>query len=190
VEVRDALNTIWRAPVSNTALGFSGVLFIVRERLYALLIVLGGGLFLLVSILLNATLTAMGTYLQFPLPAPGALLHGIDFLVSFLATSGLFAAIYKFLPEVRLCWSDVAVGACATALFFTMGKQILALYIGRASIGSAYGAAASLAVLLIWVYYSAQLFFLGAEFTKIYTKTFGSHVKLAVRSNEAGSGPT
>jgi membrane protein len=86
----------------------------------------------------------------------------------------LFAAIYKMLPEVRLQWSDVAVGASVTALLFTIGKQLIGLYLGKTSFGSTYGAAGSLVIVLVWVYYSAQLFFLGAEFTKVYTKTFGS----------------
>jgi membrane protein len=86
----------------------------------------------------------------------------------------LFAAIYKILPDVRLQWSDVAVGACVTSLLFTIGKQLIGLYLGKTSFGSSYGAAGSLVIVLVWVYYSAQLFFLGAEFTKVYTKTFGS----------------
>ena len=96
------------------------------------------------------------------------------FLLSFFIVTFLFAAIYKLLPDVHLRWSDVAIGASVTSLLFTMGKQLIALYLGKASFGSTYGAAGSLVIVLVWVYYSAQLFFLGAEFTKVYTKTFGS----------------
>src|SRR4029079_7465106 len=91
-----------------------------------------------------------------------------------LVSTALFAAIYKVMPDVRLKWSDVILGASVTALLFTTGKQLLGLYLGRASFESTYGAAGSLVVVLVWVYYSSQLFFLGAEFTKVYTKTFGS----------------
>jgi membrane protein len=94
----------------------------------------------------------------------------------------LFAAIYKFVPDVQLKWGDVTVGACFTALLFTIGKQLIGLYLGRASFGSTYGAAGSLVVVLVWVYYSSQLFFLGAELTKIYTRKFGSHLGPQARS--------
>jgi len=86
----------------------------------------------------------------------------------------LFAAIYKVLPDVHLRWSDVAIGASVTSLLFTIGKQLIGLYLGKASFGSTYGAAGSLVIVIVWVYYSAQLFFLGAEFTKVYTRRFGS----------------
>ncbi len=89
----------------------------------------------------------------------------------------LFAAIYKVMPDVELQWSDVLVGACFTSLIFTIGKQLIGLYLGEAAIGSGYGAAGSLVVVLVWVYYSAQLFFFGAEFTKVYTRRFGSQLK-------------
>ncbi len=89
-------------------------------------------------------------------------------------TTLLFAAIYKILPEVYLEWSDVMVGAAVTSLLFTVGKQIIGLYLGKTTLASTYGAAGSLVIVLVWVYYSAQLFFLGAEFTKVYTRTFGS----------------
>jgi len=97
-------------------------------------------------------------------------------LISFLVITFLFAAIYKFLPDVQLKWSDVIVGACFTSLLFTIGKQLIGIYLGKASFGSTYGAAGSLVIVLVWVYYSAQLFFFGAEFTKIYTETFGSRL--------------
>ena len=98
------------------------------------------------------------------------------FLISFLVITFLFAAIYKFLPDVPLKWSDVIVGACFTSLLFTIGKQLIGIYLGKASFGSTYGAAGSLVIVLVWVYYSSQLFFFGAEFTKIYTETFGSRL--------------
>jgi membrane protein len=102
-------------------------------------------------------------------------LEGTIALTTFLIATMLFAAIYKFLPDVQLRWSDVIVGAAFTSLLFTAGKQLIGMYLGKASFGSTYGAAGSLVIVLVWVYYSAQLFFFGAEFTKIYTRTFGSH---------------
>jgi membrane protein len=98
------------------------------------------------------------------------------FAISFVVITFLFAAIYKFLPDVQLKWSDVIVGACFTSLLFTIGKELIGIYLGKASFGSAYGAAGSLVIVLVWVYYSSQLFFFGAEFTKIYANTFGSRL--------------
>jgi membrane protein len=100
----------------------------------------------------------------------------LTFLVTFVVITFLFAAIYKIMPDVQLQWSDVLVGASFTSLIFTIGKQLIGLYLGRAGIGSTYGAAGSLVLVLLWVYYSAQLFFFGAEFTKVYAKKYGSHI--------------
>jgi membrane protein len=177
VEVRGMLNTIWRVPAADIGVSFSGLLSIVKERLYALMIVLGGGLFLVVSLLANTWIEAAAIYFRHLLTVPGVLLTVADFLVSFLANTCLFAMIYKLFPDVRLRWSDVAIGSSVTALLFTIGKQFIAIYAAKAGFASAYGAAASLVVLLVWVYYSAQLLILGAEFTKIYAKTFGSHLR-------------
>jgi len=120
----------------------------------------------------------MGRFFRSFLPAPEPILEAATFLISFIVVTALFAAIYKLLPAVRLEWSDVIIGASVTSLMFTIGKQLVGLYLGKAGFGSTYGAAGSLAVLLVWVYYSAQLFFLGAEFTKVYTRTFGSKLRM------------
>src|SRR6266516_914512 len=118
----------------------------------------------------------MGKFFGGFLPIPEALLHVAMALISFLVITRLFAAIYQLIPDVRLKWSAVAVGAAVTALLFTAGKQFLALYLGKTSFGSTYGAAGSLVIVLVWVYYSSQLFFLGVEFTKVYTRHYGSHL--------------
>jgi len=175
-ELREALNTIWHVPVSSNSLGFSSVLALVKGRLYSFALVLGVGFLLLVSLVLNACLAAIGKFFGGFLPAPEGVLQVAISLVSFLVITVLFAAIYKLMPDVRLKWSDVTVGASFTALLFTAGKYLIGLYLGKASFGSTYGAAGSLVIVLVWVYYSSQLFFLGAEFTKIYTEKFGSHV--------------
>jgi len=134
------------------------------------------GFLLLVSLALNAAIAALGSLFGSLLPAAESVLHLAVFVISFLVITFLFAAIYKVLPDVQLKWSDVIVGACFTSLLFTIGKELIGIYLGKASFGSTYGAAGSLVIVLVWVYYSSQLFFFGAEFTKIYTKTFGSRL--------------
>ena len=174
VELRDALNTIWHVPFDRGNTGLSSIFRLVKDRFYSFAMILGVGFLLLVSLVLNAWIAAMGKFFASALPTPEWLLHVATFLISFLVITFLFAAIYKMLPDFRLQWSDVAVGASVTSLLFTIGKQLIGLYLGKTSFGSTYGAAGSLVIVLVWVYYSAQLFFLGAEFTKVYTKTFGS----------------
>jgi membrane protein len=179
VELSDALNTIWRVPTPEGETGMvAGIRRIVKERFYSFTLVLGVGFLLLVSLVLNAWLSAMGTFFGSFLPAPESILQAATFLISFLVVTALFAAIYKLLPSVRLEWSDVIIGASVTSLLFTIGKQLVGLYLGKAGFGSTYGAAGSLVILLVWVYYSAQLFFLGAEFTKVYTRSCGSSLRM------------
>jgi membrane protein len=123
------------------------------------------------------------------LPLPESILHVLTFLISFVVITFLFAAIYKIMPEVDLQWSDVLVGASVTSLTFTLGKQLIGLYLGKASIASTYGAAGSLVMVLVWVYYSAQLFFFGAEFTKVYATKYGSRftAKLELVARKPGA---
>jgi membrane protein len=174
VELRAALNTIWRAPAANGRSRFACLLGIVRARCYSFALILGIGFLLLVTLVLNAWIAAMGSVLGPSLPTAEPVLELATFGVSFFVFALLFATTYKMLPDVHLKWTDVAIGACVTSLFFTIGRQLIALYLGKASFRSVYGAAGSLVIVLVWVYYSAQLFFLGAEFTKVYTKMFGS----------------
>ena len=176
VELRDALNTIWHLPPDSRNTGFASLFRLAKERFYSFALILGVGFLLLVSLVLNAWIAAMGSFFGSFLPTPEAVLHAATFLFSFVVITFLFAAIYKLLPDVHLKWSDVAIGASVTSLLFTIGKQLIGLYLGKASFGSTYGAAGSLVIVLVWVYYSSMLFFLGAEFTKIYTKTFGSQL--------------
>lgn len=149
---------------------FSGVVRLLRERFYSFGLVLGGGLLLLLSLTLNALMAALERFIGVLLPASALLLRVGAFTMSFLAIAFLFAAIYKIVPDVALNWDDVIVGAFVTSFLFEIGKQIIGVYLGRATFGSAYGAAGSLVVLLVWIYYSAQVFFLGAEFTKVHTQ--------------------
>ena len=183
VELRAALNTIWHVRTKPDDTRLSGVYRLVKERFYSFALVLGVGFLLLVSLVLNACLAAVGKFFGGFLPAPEGLLQAATSVISFLVITGLFAAIYKLVPEVHLEWSDVTVGAAFTAFLFSVGKHLIGLYLGKASFGSTYGAAGSLVVVLVWVYYSSQLFFFGAEFTKVYTKKYGSHMKAKLELN-------
>jgi membrane protein len=130
----------------------------------------------LISLLLSAFITAVETFFRPLLPTSGWVLHSAEFAASFVVVTLLFAAVYKLIPDVQLEWGDVAIGASVTALLFTIGKQLIALYLVRVGFESTYGAAWAAVLLFVWGYYSAQLFYLGAEFTKAYTRRYGSHV--------------
>jgi membrane protein len=156
---------------------------LLRERFYSFALILGVGFLLLVSLVLSASLAAMGKFFGAVLPTSEGVLQALTSLVSFVVITAMFGAIYKLMPDVRLEWGDVIVGASVTALFFTIGKYLIGLYLGKTTFGSTYGAAGSLVVVLVWVYYSSQLFFLGAEFTKVYTKQFGSHFTATLELN-------
>jgi membrane protein len=131
-----------------------------------------------VSLAISAWIAALGALSVAIFPAFEALLHMVNVLVSFAVITGLFAAIYKIMPDVRIEWPDVVLGGTVTSLLFTIGKLLLGLYLGKASIASSYGAFASIVVLVIWVYYSGQIFFLGAEFTKSFADHYGSQPNL------------
>jgi membrane protein len=170
-ELQDAMDRIWRTPRPRTG----GVWRLIRARALALGMVLGIGFLLIVSLIVSAALAALSRWWT-PWFGESLLLlaNTLDFLVSLGFMTAIFAAIYRFLPRVRLAWRDVLVGAVITSLLFTIGKTVIGLYIGRSGIASTFGAAASLVVLLLWVYYSAQIFLLGAEFTRAYAHRYGS----------------
>jgi membrane protein len=172
-ELKGALNTIWRVPDDRTCSTVRSMFNVVKERVLSFALVLGAGLFLLVSLIVNAWISAAGGYLNSIAPPP-ALIQIADWVVSFVAITALFAFIFKVLPNVPLEWGDVIIGAVLTSLLFTAGKFLLGVYLGKAGFMDTYGAAASLVILLVWVYYSAQLLFFGAEFTRAYALRFGS----------------
>ena len=176
VELIEDLNIIWHCPVTANSTGWPGIVSLAKERFYSFVLVFGAGILLAALVALSAGIAALGRTLDLGLSVPETLLHVAAFLFSFFVGTFLFAAIYKTLPAIELQWSDVLVGASVTSFVFAVGKQLIGLYLGKASFASTYGAAGSLVVLLVWVYYSAQLFFLGAEFTKVYAQTFGSFV--------------
>jgi membrane protein len=163
-ELRSALNTIWDVKPKNS----SGLWGMLRERFFSFGMVMSVGFVLLVSLIASSGLAAISKFFSGIVPVPSIVLGAFNFLVSFIGIAVLFAFILKYVPETDVRWGDVRVGAVGTALLFTIGKSILGLYLGKASPGSAYGAAGSLVVMVIWVYYSAQIFFFGAEFTHVY----------------------
>ncbi len=187
-ELQTALDTIWQAPERDRP---GGVWGFIRSRIVTLGMVLGIGFLLLVSLVVSTAITALGRFWDPMFGGWEALATVFNLLVSFALVTSLFAMIYKFLPHVRVRWHDVWVGAAVTALLFTVGKYLIGLYIGKGAVASGFGAAGSLVVLLVWVYYSAQIFLLGAEFTAVYARTHGSLRDQAVGARAAGveSGP-
>jgi membrane protein len=178
-ELRDALNTIWNVPAKEARGLLKGIAAVLRDRTLAFVIVMGVGFLLVVSLAVNAALAALGASFRNYLPTEAWILHLANFVISFVVITFLFALIYKVVPDIYISWGDVALGAAITSLLFTIGKSLIGLYLGKAGFGSTYGAAGSLAILLIWVYYSAQIFFLGAEFTHVYAEKYGSHPSVA-----------
>lgn len=166
IELQEALNIIWDAPPPTS----SGFLAMARQRLFSFGMVLSIGFLLLVSLVLSAGLAYLGKAFGEILPLPPVILQTLNFGISFLVIAVLFALMFKYVPNVKVPWREAMVGAVCTAFLFTVGKLLLALYLGRASIGSTYGAAGSLVAVVVWIYYSAQIFFFGAEFTHAYTE--------------------
>jgi membrane protein len=171
-QLQDSLNTIWKV-APKPGRGIRGIL---RDRLLTFMMVIAVGFLLLVSLVLSAALAAFGKFFNYLLPVPEAVLHGINFVVSFGVITLLFAMIYKILPDVKISWSDVWIGAAVTSLLFSLGKFLIGLYLGKSGVASAYGAAGSLVVILVWVYYTAQILLYGAEFTAVYAIRYGSRI--------------
>lgn len=169
-QLQSSLNTIFGG-VPRYGSGIRGILM---QRLLHFGMIIAIGFLLLVSLVLSAVVAALHGYLEAYVPGLAAVLPWLNFGLSFVVVTGLFALIYKVLPDVRLAWRDVWLGAGVTALLFTVGKSVIGFYLGRASTTSVYGAAGSLVLVLLWIYYSAQILFLGAEFTEVYSRRFGS----------------
>jgi membrane protein len=169
-ELQDGLNTIWGV----TPKPGRRIRDILKERFWSFAMVVGIGFVLLVSLVLSAWIAVVSTYVSNLLPAPAAALETLNSVISFVVITGSFALIFKLLPDVRIAWRDVWLGAAVTSLFFTVGKFLIGLYLGKSAVASAYGAAGSLVIIVVWVYYSAQILLFGAEFTKVWTKRRGS----------------
>jgi membrane protein len=172
-EMQYALNTIWGVKPKKT----SGLMLLVRERVFSFAMVIAVAFLLLVSLVVSAVLAAVGRFMAGSLPGGDTLWQVVNVVLSIGVITLLFGLIYKVVPDVDVRWRDVAVGALVTAVLFTIGKQLLGLYLGKSGVASAYGAAGSIVALVIWVYYSSQLVFLGAEFTQVYARTFGREIK-------------
>ena len=191
VELRDALDTVWNVKPGQAEGGVWGM---VKARLLSLSVIGGMAFLLLASLLLSAGLSAVNGLSAGWMPYAGVWLQVGNLLVSYLITALMFAMIFKVLPTARPAWSDVWVGAAVTALLFNVGKYLIGLYLGKASVGSSFGAAGSFVVFLVWVYYSTQILLLGAEFTQVYALRRGSGLKSvagltpADPTNPAGAG--
>jgi membrane protein len=170
-ELKAALNTVWEAPPPPKR----GILGLLRDRLASFAMVLVVGFLLLVSLVISALLAALSQSLE-GVFAHATLLQAVDLMVSLAAITALFAMMFKLLPDVEPAptWRDVWAGAAMTAVLFTIGRYAIGLYLGRGTIGTVYGAAGSLAILLVWVYYAAQIFLFGAELTQVYAQRHGS----------------
>ena len=172
-ELRASLNTIWDVKPAPSSAWKS----LVWQRLTSFGMVLAIGVLLLVSLLLSAAMAVIEQFFSGMVPIHPVILELANLLLSTAAIGALFALIFKYVPDVRIAWRDVAVGAFATAVLFTAGKFLLAWYLSTAAVGSAYGAAGSIVALVVWVYYSAQIFLFGAVFTREYATELGTHTK-------------
>ena len=168
-ELQNALDRIWRAPAREQSSGWWTLL---RTRLLSFGMILGIAFLLMVSLVMSAMLAALGKLWAFE--GWEALTHALDIVVSFGLVTVLFALIYKMIPRVHVSWHDVWIGAAVTSLLFAIGKFLIGLYLGKSAVASSFGAAGSLVVVMVWVYYSAQIFLFGAEFTWVYAHEFGS----------------
>ena len=171
-ELQDSLNHIWKVRKRPGR----GILGLIKDRFLSMTMVLGLGFVLLVSLVMTAALHALSDRIV-TWGGEGVLLKTLAFVVSFALVTFLFAAMFKVLPDARTRWRDVLVGATLTAFLFSLGKFLIGLYLGKSTVGSTYGAAGSFVIFLIWVNYSAQILFLGAEFTKAYADRFGTNPK-------------
>lgn len=167
-ELKSALNVVWDVEDEG-----GGILALLRGRLWAFAMVLAVGFLLMVSLLVSAAVAAADGFFQW-VGIPPALVHLVNAAASFLVITVLFALLFKFLPDTDVEWKDVWLGALITSALFTVGKLLIGLYLGRSSVASVYGAAGSVVVLILWVYYAAQIFFFGAEVTQAYARRHGS----------------
>lgn len=171
VMLKDALNTMWG--VENTS---SGLWPMVKNRLISLVIILFVGAFLFLAMVISSVIGTTSAYVSNYIHVPLSLLGWLDNIVSLVLLTLMFAILFKMLPDVEISWGDVWIGGAITALLFMLGKFLLGFYLATSTISSAYGAAGSLVVMLLWVYYSAQIIFLGAEFTQVYARNYGSEI--------------
>lgn len=172
-QLQESLNAIWEVK-PNPSQGWKTFL---QARFLSFAMVVVIGFLLLVSLVLSAVLSGLSSFLGDRIPGYAAVGQSLNFLISFMVITGLFASIYKFLPDVEVPWKNLWIGSAVTALLFNIGKFLIGLYLGNSSVSSTYGAAGSLVVLLIWIFYSAQILLIGAEFTQVYSRYRGTPIR-------------
>jgi membrane protein len=183
VMLKHALNIVWGAKPNPNA----PVWNMIKERILSFVMILLIGFLLILSLMSSVALSFVIRFFHNVLPVPPFFIQTADFVISVSLITLLFALIYKVLPDVEIAWTDVWIGSAITALLFTLGKFLFGMYLGRSSISSAYGAASSLAIILMWVYYSSQIFFIGAEITQVYANRYGSRVRPRWNMSRPGS---
>ncbi|HEX3068431.1 MAG TPA: YihY/virulence factor BrkB family protein [Thermoanaerobaculia bacterium] len=183
-QLKDALNTIWDVEPKTGG----GIMTLVKDRFLSFAMVLGVGFLLLVSLVIDTAITAIGTYAGDHLPGGEALWHAAELVFSLCVITVLMAMIFRLLPDLKIEWRDVWLGATITALLFVLGKFALGIYFAKSAVGSSFGAAGSLVIVLLWVYYSAQILLFGAEFTQVYARGHGS-LKEAKEVKEPAAAP-
>jgi membrane protein len=169
-ELHDGLNTIWDVKKKKV----SGIFGFIKDRFLSMAMVMGIGFLLLVSLIVDTVVSVMGKWMESRLPGGETLWQIIQLGLSFAVITVMFAMIFRFLPDLKIEWHDVWFGAAFTSFLFVMGKFALAFYFGKAAVGSSFGAAGSLVLLLVWIYYSSQILYFGAEFTQVYARSHGS----------------
>lgn len=177
-QLQDALNTVWNVQPQPG----QGVWTFIRKRVSSFIMVLVIGILLMLSLIISAAVSTISRYRTDFLPGSAILWENLDFVVSLGLMTFLFGLMFKYVPDAKITWKDVGVGSLITALLFIFGKYLLGMYLSGGSLGSAYGAAGSLIVFLAWVYYTAQIILLGAEFTQVYAQMYGSKIRAGKRS--------
>jgi membrane protein len=175
-ELHNALNTIWGVKEEETEGFFESIKKVVFSRLLSFTMILGIGFLLLVSLVISAGLSAAQETIGNAIPVSEIILQIVNLVISIGVITVLFALIFKFLPDAEIAWRDVWLGAFVTAVLFSLGKFLIGLYLGNSAVASSFGAAGSLVLLLVWIYYSAQILFFGAEFTQVYANNYGSRI--------------
>jgi membrane protein len=183
-QLQTSLNAIWEVKAKSDR----GLLGQVKDRFFSFTMVLGVAFLLLVSLVLSSVLSSVGQMMADTLPGGATLWQVVNFVLSFGVVTLLFALIFKVIPDAKVQWRDVWLGAAVTALLFAVGKQLLGLYLGKAAVGSAYGAAGSIVALVVWVYYAAQILFVGAEFTQVQARRRGAAIKPTENAESVAEG--
>ncbi len=177
-QLQDALNTVWKVELHPE----QGIWAFIRKRVSSFIMVVAIGFLLILSLIVSAVVSTVSRYRTDFLPGSAILWENLDFIVSLGLMTFLFGLMFKYVPDAKITWKDVWVGSVITAILFLFGKFLLGLYLAGGSLGSAYGAAGSLIVFLAWVYYSAQIILLGAEFTQVYAQMYGSKIRANKRA--------